>query len=191
MGEYTRVETLSALADNESSELEYRRVLREMDDEDAAAWSRWHLASDLMQGRDSVAVPEDFAAGVRGNLGRQNRRPAWFAGAARVVVAASVAAATVVGWQFWDTAAPEGAGQPVAGTMERAVRFNSPASEAALVTERAGDTGGARERARPAAVDEQHLNQLMVRHNDLSARQGRTGVTANARLVSLEARDER
>ncbi len=38
MSEYTQQEALSALADDEAGELEFRRILREFDDEDAATW---------------------------------------------------------------------------------------------------------------------------------------------------------
>lgn len=193
MSEYTQREVLSALADDETGELEYRRLLREFDDEDAAAWSRWHLARDLMQGHDSVAVPRDFAAGVRRNLDSSARRPAWMMGAARMMVAASVAAATVVGWQFWDASGTGGTGanQPVAGTMERAVRMNASAGEAAPVSGGQQQNAGAERQQPVRPAREQHLNHLMIRHSDLSARHSSQGITANARLVNLESRDER
>lgn len=192
MSEYTQREALSALADDETSELEYRRLLREFDDEDAAAWSRWHLARDLMHGQDSVTVPRDFAAGVRRNLDAGRRRPAWMTGAARMMVAASVAAATVVGWQFWDASTTAGTAgeQPVASNLERAARLNASAGEAALVSGGEEQNAGAERRQPVRPAREQHLNDLMIRHSDLSARHSSQGITANARLVNLESRDE-
>jgi sigma-E factor negative regulatory protein RseA len=193
MSEDTQQETLSALVDDEAGELEYRRLLREFGDDDAATWSRWHLARDLMHGHESVSVPAGFAAGVRRNLG-ERRRPAWMNGAARLMVAASVAAATVVGWQFWDgsTTAGTGAEQPVASNLERAARLNATAGGAERVAggqERAtGVRGGSNVRE---AGREQHLNDLMIRHSDLSARHASQGVTANARLINLESQHER
>ncbi len=191
MSGYTQQEALSALADDEAGELEYRRILREFDDEDGATWSRWHLARDLMHGQDSVAVPRDFAAGVRRNLGKGGR-PAWMTGAARLMVAASVAAATVVGWQFWDGATTTGAGQPVASNLERAARLNASAGEAALVSGGQQETvDSKRERSvRLPREREQHLNNLMIRHSDLTARHTGQGITANARLVNLESRND-
>lgn len=193
MSEYTQQEALSALADDEAGELEYRRLLREFGDEDAAAWSRWHLARDLMHGQESMAVPKDFAAGVRRNLGSRSR-PAWMTGAARMMVAASVATATVVGWQFWDASPTAGtnAGQPVASNLERAARLNASAGEAALVSggqEQASDTEPERS-VRLPREREQHLNNLMIRHSDLTARHAGQGITANARLVNLESRND-
>ncbi len=146
-----------------------------------------------MHGQDSVAVPRDFAAGVRKNLGAR-RRPAWMNGAARMMVAASVAAATVVGWQFWQAPASSGsgAGQPVASNLERAARLNASAGEAALVSgNRQEPASSQRERSVSLPPERaQHLNNLMIRHSDLTARHVGQGITANARLVNLESRND-
>jgi len=182
-------ETLSAVFDGEGGELEYRRLLRDLDDTDAATWSRWQLARDLMHGHDNVAVPQDFAAGVRRHLGSGTRRSRWSLAAARVMVAASVAGATVVGWQFWSNGiAPDGAGSgqpPVAGVMERAARMNTPTGEAALV--RPARQKGQAERVAPEpGQPANHLRELMMRHNELSARHGFPAMGANARLVNQD-----
>lgn len=193
MSEDTQQEALSALVDDEAGELEYRRLLREFGDHDAATWSRWHLARDLMHGHESVTVPAGFAAGVRRNLGERGR-PAWMTGAARMMVAASVAAATVVGWQFWDASgtAGTGAGQPVASNLERAVRLNASAGGAERVAGGQEQAAGARREGNVRGTTrEQHLNDLMIRHSDLTARHAGQGITANARLINLESQHER
>lgn len=63
-------ESLSALMDSESDELELRRVLKSLpDDTDAAdAWRRYHLARSLMQREQGVDVSVDLSAGIMAQL---------------------------------------------------------------------------------------------------------------------------
>lgn len=192
MGKETEYETLSAMLDGEADELALRRLLRDLDDESAATWTRWHLARDIMHGHESVAVPEGFAEGVVGQLDSPGRpaRPGWLAGAARMVVAASVAAATVVGWQFWNAGQLEGAGDRMASSTKQEIRMSGPVGEAALVAQ-GGSTRQAGADRQPRQERQQRLNSLVIRHNDLTARHGQQGVMPYARLVSMEGQDER
>ena len=55
-------EALSAFLDGETSELETRRVLRDLDQADIATLGRWQLASDTLRGHASREVPPAFNA---------------------------------------------------------------------------------------------------------------------------------
>ncbi|WP_249975460.1 sigma-E factor negative regulatory protein [Vreelandella olivaria] len=69
MSQNTR-ESLSALMDGESDELELRRVLKSLpEDADAAAtWRRYHLARSMMQREREVDVSVDLSAGIMARL---------------------------------------------------------------------------------------------------------------------------
>lgn len=63
-------ESLSALMDGESDELELRRVLKGLDDDSDAAdtWRRYHLARSLMQRDTEVDVSMDLSAGIMARI---------------------------------------------------------------------------------------------------------------------------
>ncbi|UYG01461.1 sigma-E factor negative regulatory protein [Halomonas sp. GD1P12] len=63
-------ESLSALMDGESEELELRRVLKSLPEEAGAAesWRRYHLARSMMQRERSVDVSLDLSAGIMARL---------------------------------------------------------------------------------------------------------------------------
>ena len=63
-------ESLSALMDSESDELELRRVLKSLpDDSDAAeTWRRYHLARSMRQRERNVDVSIDLSAGIMDRL---------------------------------------------------------------------------------------------------------------------------
>jgi sigma-E factor negative regulatory protein RseA len=108
-------EALSAFLDGETNELETRRVLRDLDQADIATLGRWQLASDTLRGHASAEVPPAFNARLSAALAAESkpaRRSGVMGGFARVAVAASVAAATVIGWQYWSVPAGNGAMAP-------------------------------------------------------------------------------
>ena len=108
-------EALSAFLDGETSELETRRVLRDLDQADIATLGRWQLASDPLRGHASREVPPAFNARLSAALAAESKpakRAGMMGGFARVAVAASVAAATVIGWQYWSVPAGNGAAVP-------------------------------------------------------------------------------
>ncbi|MGS2743234.1 sigma-E factor negative regulatory protein [Halomonas sp. LS-001] len=63
-------ESLSALMDGESDELELRRVLKALasDSDSADTWRRYHLARSLMQRDRDIDVSVDLSAGVMARL---------------------------------------------------------------------------------------------------------------------------
>lgn len=149
-------ESVSALADDESSALELHRLLKasETDPEIKAIWSRYQLIGAAMRrelpalqgsefaSRISAAVeledllpPEHSQSAPEASEQRQRRFGGWWQQLGRVAVAASVAVVAVIGVQQFpsETAAPELAGAdsaPVAAEAES--REDSPRAAVSL-----------------------------------------------------------
>ena len=92
-------EALSALMDGESQELELRRSLDSIGDDDGlrAWWSRQQQVSEILQSQRSSQTGVDVSARVRSTLASQpqfQRNPLW-----SMVIAASVTLAVVMGGQ--------------------------------------------------------------------------------------------
>ncbi|MCH9784072.1 MAG: sigma-E factor negative regulatory protein, partial [Gammaproteobacteria bacterium] len=142
-------EALSAFLDGETNELETRRVLRDLDQADIATLGRWQLASDTLRGHASREVPPAFNARLSAALAAESKpakRAGVMGGFARVAVAASVAAATVIGWQYWSVPAGGGAAPVMAANDGAAIgatpvaaeqRLTRPFGETALVAQSA------------------------------------------------------
>lgn len=122
-------ESLSALMDNEASELELQRLLKalESDPELKSTWSRYQIASAGVKGDIPVLASSDFASRVSAAIeaeetysapvtpqvaANQTSAPAsnvvamplrWWQQAGRVAVAASVAGAVILGVQQYQT----------------------------------------------------------------------------------------
>ena len=184
------LETLSAFLDGETSELETRRVMRDIDNSELETLARWQLASDIMHNQAFMAVPAGFNVSLTAALAEEvlpARRPAWLGGMARLAVAASVAAATVVGWQTWE------GGQSVNSMAAPALtaaapdnRISRPFGETSLVSQ----TFTANTASNPAAVPaaQPRVNSMLLRHSDFAARHSGQGMMPFARLVSMDAR---
>lgn len=175
------LETLSALLDGEVTELEARRMLRDMTDEDGARLSRWQLASDLMRGHEAAAVPKDFNANLMAALeNERSGKPAWMHPIASLAVAASVAVATVIGWQYWE----------YSSALEQPAMVSNDSRLPRLL---GGDTElvsqSLRPQALPAAVQAEQARRdaMMAQHSEFVARHSGQGVMASARFVSQEA----
>ncbi len=126
-------ESLSALMDNQASELEIQRLLKALDasPELKSTWSRYQIASAGLKGELPVIASSDFAARVSAAIDAEetytlNPQAAlqpevnqadsgnviamplrWWQQAGRVAVAASVAGALIVGVQQYQTVAPQ------------------------------------------------------------------------------------
>lgn len=121
-------ESLSALMDNEASELELQRLLKELDadPELQATWSRYQVASAGLKGKLPAMAPGDFAGRVSAAIDAEEAHssvtksdavgaqasvsamPAnWWQQAGKVAVAASVAGALIVGVQQYQADSPE------------------------------------------------------------------------------------
>ncbi|MCG8416200.1 MAG: sigma-E factor negative regulatory protein [Pseudomonadales bacterium] len=109
MSDYEK-ESLSALMDGETDELELRRILKSMESEPELAerWQRYHLAQSILHER-GVPVTADIATGVAAALQAEpaldnasktsSLTPQWRQQLARVAIAASVAVVAVVALQ--------------------------------------------------------------------------------------------
>ena len=175
-----RGEALSALLDNEVSELDARRLLRDMTDADAERLGRWQLARDVLQRHPVAAVPADFSARIALALEQEQQPRHWALPLARLAVAASVALATVVGWQYWDDR--QLAGAPAVASSQRPVLLEGHELVSGVV----------HPQARPAALtqERERMEDMLVRHSDFAARHGSQSVVPYARFISLEARKE-
>lgn len=175
-----RGEALSALLDNEVSELDARRLLRDMTDADAERLGHWQLARDVLQRHPVAAVPADFSARIAAALEQEQQPRHWALPIARLAVAASVALATVVGWQYWDD--NQLAGAPAVASSQRPVLLEGHE----LVS------GVMHPQAQPAALtrERERMEEMLVRHSDFAARHGSQSVVPYARFISLEARKE-
>ncbi|MCD1587979.1 MULTISPECIES: sigma-E factor negative regulatory protein [Halomonadaceae] len=122
MSQNTR-ESLSVLMDGESDELELRRVLKALPNDDDAAdtWRRYHLARSMMQREQGVDVSVDLSAGI---MTRLREEPAPMTQGAEPVahrtggisfargagVAAAVSLMVITGVQFFGNDSPVGQG---------------------------------------------------------------------------------
>ena len=109
-------ETLSALMDDEASELELHRVMRETSSEESlnATWSRYHLAASAMRKElpvDFVDSSAELRAAISMALVNEplpQRRGQWGQAVGRVAIAASVAVLAIFGaqqYQFFEPSA--------------------------------------------------------------------------------------
>lgn len=111
-------ESLSALVDGETSELELRRLLRDgkADESLTDRWARYQLAGAAARGELEAMAPSSFARGVSAALEREPAPHAgrrWWQRASQVAVAASVAGAVLLGVNQYPGGVP---GESVAGT---------------------------------------------------------------------------
>lgn len=184
------LETLSAFLDGETSELETRRVMRDIDNADLDALSRWQLARDVMHSQPSMSVPAGFNASLSAALAAEqapSRRPAWLGSVSRLAVAASVAAATVVGWQSWEATQSSGAAPVMASAQDS--RMSRPFVDPSLVSRSFnGSQNGNNPVATPAAQVKPQGNDMLLRHSEFAARNSGQGMMPFARLVSMDAR---
>lgn len=130
MSQNTR-ESLSALMDSESDELELRRVLKALpNDADAAdTWRRYHLARSMMQREQGVDISVDLSAGIMARLqdepaplldDAQERIPMRSNGisfARGAGVAAAVSLMVITGVQFFGNGNSNGTGVSTGGDM--------------------------------------------------------------------------
>lgn len=114
-------ESLSALMDGESDELELRRVLKALasDSDSADTWRRYHLARSLMQRDKDIDVSVDLSAGVMARIqdeavplgndassndaGSAPRKSSSFSLARGAGIAATVSLMVITGVQYFNS----------------------------------------------------------------------------------------
>jgi sigma-E factor negative regulatory protein RseA len=180
-------ESLSALMDNEASELELQRLLKALDadPELKSTWSRYQIASAGLNGKIPVMASSDFAQRVSAAIAAEEAHrytqpstpvdadvvamPArWWQQAGRVAVAASVAGALIMGVQQYQAVAPQATGvgdnavaaAPVAGESKGAnlpSGINAPALSARTVAVQSGYEARPQENRRVMFVPRQEV----------------------------------
>lgn len=109
------VESFSALVDDETTELELRRILKTDDQAALEKLGRYHLVSNILKKEVSLEKPIDVSGAVSAaiaqdngvNATTQNTPKSVWANLGRFGIAASVAGALVVGVQFLSTSEPQ------------------------------------------------------------------------------------
>lgn len=200
-------EALSAFLDGETSELEARRVMRDLDGCQLDTLSRWQLARDVLHGQASQMVPGGFNARLAEALAAESKpgkRAGMIGGFARVAVAASVAAATVIGWQYWNEPSEMGDARPavaVSAANDAESESNAsvaeqpltrPFGQTSLVAQEFGPAARQRQQAQARTVSASQqpwMNAMMLRHSEFAARHSGQGMMPYARLVSMDARE--
>jgi sigma-E factor negative regulatory protein RseA len=151
-------ESLSALMDNQASELELQRLLKALDSDPElkSTWSRYQIASAGLKKDLPVMASSDFAARISAAIDAEETyslqsQPAaqtvanqtsagnviamplrWWQQVGRVAVAASVAGALIVGVQQYQTAAPHTAEFAANAPVTAPVAVNSETKAANL-----------------------------------------------------------
>lgn len=130
MSEYEK-ESLSALMDGETDELEMRRILKSMESDPQLAqrWQRYHLAQSVMHDR-GVPVSSQLAAGVAAALETEpdlSKTPEtssqWRQQLTRIAIAASVAVVAVFALQ------PNSSNQPQSPALVQESAISAPVAE--------------------------------------------------------------
>lgn len=196
-------ETLSAFLDGETSDFETRRVLRDLDACELDTLSRWQLARDVMHGQATRAVPTSFNARLSEALAAESKpgkRAGMIGGFARVAVAASVAAATVIGWQYWNEPSEMGEARPAVAVNAANDGEAEPVSADQRLTRPFGQTSVVAQdflprrstgqvQARTVSSSQPWVNAMLLRHSEFAARHSGQGMMPYARLVSMDARN--
>jgi len=129
-------ESLSAMLDDEANELELQRLLRAMEDDAGlrATWQRYHLVRSAITDHESTHLHLDISGRVREAIDNGSGMPAQslpqrlLRPVASLAVAASVAAAVVIGGQqlsYIGADAPYGADVASAGGVSPVGMINS------------------------------------------------------------------
>lgn len=205
------LEELSALMDGEASELEVRRVLGNIEKDQALCqkWARYQLTSAILKGETHGRATQwrslDLSAGVALALesepelkvspaGRKRLGVAMIRPFANVAVAASVSAAVILGWQGYQ-GQPQTVSGPVALTVPAATGVSGglPVAGNGLMPVSQG-SGAIRSvpviprqdiiRYNPD-VDDQ-LNEYLISHSSNAAVHTANGVAPYARVVALK-----
>lgn len=200
-------ESLSALMDNEASELELHRLLKatESDDQIRESWKNYHLAASALRGDTPGVAPVDLSRQISAAIADEPEHRVgkpqsglgriWQA-AGRMAVAASVAGAVVIGaQQYLATEAPMVAQAPesvggAAGLVPdgfQAPNLNTRTVNISdgpvLVSQPERSTVTYQPSAQQNQAIEQHLNQLMLQHAENASQNSAQGLLPYARIT--------
>tara|TARA_R110001599_G_scaffold69414_3_gene195471 strand:- start:24760 stop:25371 length:612 start_codon:yes stop_codon:yes gene_type:complete len=193
-------ESLSALMDDEATELELHRVLGELESDTALrqTWVRYQLARSAMAGQPvsharldiSRSVSAAIAAETGAKTSRSSLRERWVRPLASLAVAASVTAVVVLGGQqLYQAGSLEGQSAPVAASGVSAVGF---VNSLGAVPMRASYGAQAVPQLEPAArtayreLARQRMYQYMQEHAEHAALNSPQGLIPFARVPQIE-----
>ncbi len=187
-------EAFSGLMDGEVTDLDLRRVLRDADQAHGQTWARWHLVRSFLHGHEVAEVPPDFAQRVQQAIQQEPQEGRAPGILARTLVAASVAAATVLGWQFYSGGLGQDSTTPAVAVVQgiQTPAWDArPVAEASLVSRELQRRVPVHDPQLVAPVDHDQLRPMLIRHNEYTARFGSQGLAPNARSVSLDTQQGR
>lgn len=135
-------ESISALMDNQASELELQRILKASEQDPAvkATWARYQMASAVMRGEQTLLTMPDFASrisaaiaeedshstGGQSSAKQKQQQKGWFYQLGRVALVASVAGGMILGVQQIGSTGSAG-GLEMAGNTATAPTTVAPA----------------------------------------------------------------
>lgn len=205
-------ESLSALMDNQASELELQRLLKASADDGSvkSTWARYQLASAALRQDLPVLASADFAARISAALDEEapHQQPAqrahWWQTLGRVAVAASVAGAVILGVQQYPQggvgAGAEMATAPAttAPAADLPSGINAPALSARTVAVQSGYEMRPQESRRVMFMPRQdaapvynedvsiYVNQLIEEHSGNAALNSGQGMLPYTRVILTE-----
>lgn len=200
-------ESLSALMDDEADELEVRRILAHTNCEEIdAIWSRYHLAQSSHQVEEPVLhldISERVSAAIA-EESIQQASPAveshssktlnWLKPVSGFAVAASVAAAVVVGVRGYENAAPGLLPQDVTQTQQIASSRAYPVGAGSFTASTGAKQPGAQFNVLPSPSQtllkqqsDQRMEKYLLRHTQQLSASQTQGVIPFARVASFEA----
>lgn len=193
-------ESLSALMDDEATELELHRVLGELESDAALrqTWVRYQLARSAMAGQPvshaRLDISRSVSAAIAAESGVKTRhsslRERWVRPLASLAVAASVTAVVVLGGQqLYQAGSLEDQSSPVAASGVSAVGF---VNSLGAVPMRASYGAQAVPQLEPAArtayreLARQRMYQYMQEHAEHAALNSPQGLIPFARVPQIE-----
>ena len=198
-------ETLSAMVDGEANELETRRALKNMSDEESQTWQRYQTVSSVIQQDKNLFLGSDISAAVSSAIANEalHKAASTFAWKplASFAVAASITMAVFVGLQL-DNGADVGVSADIAAvdtaTAEAASRVSAGSQGLSLTANEGFATASAQlesqntqliaERAIADAIAAERLQTYMEQHTAHSAHNSNQGVLPFARVEEAQTR---
>jgi len=200
-------ESLSALMDNEADELEIRRILADTNCEEIdAVWSRYHLAQsshqidepvlhlDISKRVSDAIAEESIQQSLQSATSSSRNSVNWLKPISGFAIAASVAAAVVVGVRGYENASPGLLPQDIAQTQQIASSRAYPVGAGSFTA----STGAKQPQGQfgilpsPSQTllkqqSDQRMEKYLLRHTQQLSASQTQGVIPFARVASFEA----
>jgi len=211
-------ESISALVDGESNEMDLQRVLKSMGENDDSrdVWSRYHLMKSLMAGDDQATIGVDLSSSIRDAIAQEESVVVpsgiwsnWSDFLGKGAVAAAVAFGVVVGAQQYMQSPDVGIETPLAEVAPAASSSGAavpPGFELPPLITQTVSAGSLSSNAAPrSAVKslpqgavvissdkfQEQVNRLMFKHAEQVSSSGSMGVIPFARVSELKPGEEK